>query len=167
MHNYVAGPVAVYPPNAGPLAGQNTDVDDTALDPNIQNEQEGLIHEMEHQSTGHRSAPNQYDAEAADDEAATRMARPKSDRVKEGEVQPWAHRGWLPLLLPFQIRPQSAERWSTKTGDIKPANVMISDKGQAVLMDFGSAIPARLKINNRQEALAEQDRAAEVRFSRV
>lgn len=42
---------------------------------------------------------------------------------------------------------------------------MISDKGHAVLMDFGSAIPAHVKISNRQQALAEQDRAAEVRFT--
>lgn len=42
------------------------------------------------------------------------------------------------------------------------ANVMISDDGkQPILMDFGSAIPARIPIKNRSAALAEQDRAAE------
>lgn len=95
MHNYVAGPSAVYPPNAGPIAAQNTDIDDTALDPNIQNESEGLIQEMEHQSTGHKIGQNQHDEEAADDEAAARMSRPKAERVREGEVQPWAHRMFL------------------------------------------------------------------------
>lgn len=42
------------------------------------------------------------------------------------------------------------------------ANVMISDDGkQPILMDFGSAIPARISVSNRSIALTEQDRAAE------
>ena len=39
---------------------------------------------------------------------------------------------------------------------------MLADDGkQPILMDFGSAVPARLLIKNRSMALAEQDRAGE------
>jgi serine/threonine kinase 16 len=39
---------------------------------------------------------------------------------------------------------------------------MISDDGvQPILMDFGSAIPARVPIANRSVALTQQDLAAE------
>ncbi|KAF8931687.1 hypothetical protein BGZ58_007466 [Dissophora ornata] len=46
--------------------------------------------------------------------------------------------------------------------DIKPGNVLIADDGQTpVLMDFGSMARARVKIQTRQQALHEQDLAAE------
>ncbi|WAQ94721.1 STK16-like protein [Mya arenaria] len=45
--------------------------------------------------------------------------------------------------------------------DIKPGNVMIDDEGEAVLMDLGSAAPARVEIKTRSEAQALQDDAAE------
>ncbi|KAG9038734.1 hypothetical protein FS837_001194 [Tulasnella sp. UAMH 9824] len=45
--------------------------------------------------------------------------------------------------------------------DIKPANVMLSDDGTPVLMDFGSTIKARIHIENRNQALIQQDLAAE------
>jgi serine/threonine kinase 16 len=40
--------------------------------------------------------------------------------------------------------------------DIKPGNVMISDDGQPILMDFGSTIVARIHIRTRGEALTQQ-----------
>ncbi|SMQ50889.1 unnamed protein product [Zymoseptoria tritici ST99CH_3D7] len=47
-------------------------------------------------------------------------------------------------------------------GDIKPANLMISDDGTSgILMDLGSLVPVPRKITSRAAALAEQDRAAE------
>ncbi|BGP42774.1 Serine/threonine-protein kinase env7 [Rhodotorula kratochvilovae] len=53
-------------------------------------------------------------------------------------VSPWAHR------------------------DIKPANIMLADDGATpVLMDFGSALPARIPIPDRRVALLQQDLAAE------
>ncbi|KAM0748389.1 Pkinase-domain-containing protein [Meredithblackwellia eburnea MCA 4105] len=51
-------------------------------------------------------------------------------------------------------------RWAHR--DIKPANVMIADDGVTpILMDFGSALPARIPIPNRTIALTQQDLAAE------
>ncbi|KAK9702574.1 Serine/threonine-protein kinase env7 [Basidiobolus ranarum] len=45
--------------------------------------------------------------------------------------------------------------------DIKPSNVIIGDDGTPILMDFGSVIRAQQTIKTRQQALLEQDRAAE------
>ncbi|KAG9315020.1 other/NAK protein kinase [Chiua virens] len=46
--------------------------------------------------------------------------------------------------------------------DIKPGNVMIADDGVTpILMDFGSAIKARIPIETRSQALLQQDIAAE------
>ncbi|KAF8896465.1 other/NAK protein kinase [Infundibulicybe gibba] len=46
--------------------------------------------------------------------------------------------------------------------DLKPGNVMIADDGTTpILMDFGSTIKARVEINNRTQALLQQDLAAE------
>ncbi|KAG9015216.1 hypothetical protein FRB94_004335 [Tulasnella sp. JGI-2019a] len=45
--------------------------------------------------------------------------------------------------------------------DIKPGNVMLSDDGTPILMDFGSTIKARIHIENRNQALMQQDLAAE------
>jgi len=44
--------------------------------------------------------------------------------------------------------------------DIKPANVMLSDEGEPILMDFGSTVLARIRIDTRQQALMQQVRAA-------
>ena len=38
---------------------------------------------------------------------------------------------------------------------------MVDDSGRPVLMDFGSAMKARVKIENRSQALLQQDIAAE------
>ncbi|KAI3607417.1 nak protein kinase [Moniliophthora roreri] len=46
--------------------------------------------------------------------------------------------------------------------DIKPGNVMIADDGVTpILMDFGSTMKARIPIENRSQALLQQDIAAE------
>ena len=37
--------------------------------------------------------------------------------------------------------------------DIKPANVLLADDGHPVLMDFGSATPARIKVTGRHHAM--------------
>ncbi|THH13961.1 hypothetical protein EW146_g6316 [Bondarzewia mesenterica] len=57
---------------------------------------------------------------------------------KTGELVPYAHR------------------------DLKPGNVMIADDGVTpILMDFGSCMKARIPIENRSQALLQQDIAAE------
>ncbi|THV07287.1 other/NAK protein kinase [Dendrothele bispora CBS 962.96] len=46
--------------------------------------------------------------------------------------------------------------------DLKPGNVMIADDGVTpILMDFGSTTKARIHIENRSQALLQQDIAAE------
>ncbi|KAM6504184.1 other/NAK protein kinase [Amanita muscaria] len=46
--------------------------------------------------------------------------------------------------------------------DLKPGNVMIADDGATpILMDFGSIVKARIKVENRSQALYHQDLAAE------
>ncbi|GAA5825003.1 hypothetical protein JCM3770_001829 [Rhodotorula araucariae] len=52
--------------------------------------------------------------------------------------------------------------WPWAHRDIKPANIMLADDGATpVLMDFGSALPARIPIPDRRVALLQQDLAAE------
>ena len=54
-----------------------------------------------------------------------------------------------------------ARRWAHR--DIKPANIMLADDGTTpILMDFGSAAPARIPVPTRQAALTQQDLAAEM-----
>lgn len=46
--------------------------------------------------------------------------------------------------------------------DLKPGNIMIADDGVTpILMDFGSTVKARIKIDSRSVALLQQDIAAE------
>ncbi|KAJ7762028.1 other/NAK protein kinase [Mycena maculata] len=45
--------------------------------------------------------------------------------------------------------------------DLKPGNIMISDEGAPIVMDFGSTVKARVEISNRSQALVQQDIAAE------
>jgi len=46
--------------------------------------------------------------------------------------------------------------------DLKPGNIMIADDGATpILMDFGSTMKARIEIENRNQALVQQDIAAE------
>ncbi|KAJ6624069.1 Pkinase-domain-containing protein [Mycena sp. CBHHK59/15] len=45
--------------------------------------------------------------------------------------------------------------------DLKPGNIMISDDGAPIVMDFGSTVKARVEITNRSQALVQQDIAAE------
>ncbi|CAG8523456.1 3705_t:CDS:2, partial [Acaulospora colombiana] len=46
--------------------------------------------------------------------------------------------------------------------DIKPGNILLSDDMQTpILMDFGSLVRARIKIQNRTDALIQQDLASE------
>ncbi|KAI8049805.1 kinase-like domain-containing protein [Gilbertella persicaria] len=46
--------------------------------------------------------------------------------------------------------------------DLKPGNILISDDGKTpILMDFGSVSKARIPIHSRQDALLQQDIAAE------
>ncbi|EJD06924.1 other/NAK protein kinase [Fomitiporia mediterranea MF3/22] len=70
-----------------------------------------------------------------DEELADHM--PNGNDPSQMEVVPYAHR------------------------DLKPGNVMVADDGSPILMDFGSAIRARIKIETRQQALLQQDIAAE------
>ncbi|GAA6023214.1 hypothetical protein JCM8202_001031, partial [Rhodotorula sphaerocarpa] len=52
------------------------------------------------------------------------------------------------------------EPWAHR--DIKPANIMLADDNTTpILMDFGSALPARIPVPDRRVALLQQDLAAE------
>lgn len=78
----------------------------------------------------------------------TDMSRPAADTTGGNGLGPAQDND--AVIVPFAHR------------DIKPANVLIADDGQTpVLMDFGSMARARVKIQTRQQALFEQDLAAE------
>ncbi|KAH7913525.1 protein kinase [Hygrophoropsis aurantiaca] len=60
------------------------------------------------------------------------------------------------------LEPGAQEHVPYAHRDLKPGNVMIADDGVTpILMDFGSAVKARVRIENRSQALLQQDIAAE------
>ncbi|XP_052798752.1 serine/threonine-protein kinase 16-like [Mya arenaria] len=79
----------------------------------------------------------------------------KGERMKEDDI--WR----LFSGITKGVKEMHAHDPSYAHRDIKPGNVMIDDEGEAVLMDLGSAAPARVEIKTRSEAQALQDDAAE------
>ncbi|KAG2179073.1 hypothetical protein INT43_001923 [Umbelopsis isabellina] len=74
--------------------------------------------------------------ESAEEPATVPVSNVETENV--GEMVPYAHR------------------------DIKPGNVLIADDGKTpILMDFGSVARARINITSRQQAIAQQDLAAQ------
>ncbi|OJT03708.1 Serine/threonine-protein kinase ppk13 [Trametes pubescens] len=71
------------------------------------------------------------------DEELSRIQHEGNGNAEHTELVPYAHR------------------------DLKPGNVMIADDNQPILMDFGSTVKARIKVENRSQALLQQDIAAE------
>ncbi|KWU43879.1 Pkinase-domain-containing protein [Rhodotorula sp. JG-1b] len=76
-----------------------------------------------------------------------------SKKKKEVEIP-------LKQRVPAAAETDGLEPWAHR--DIKPANIMLADDNSTpILMDFGSALPARIPIPDRRVALLQQDLAAE------
>ncbi|KAF9052448.1 other/NAK protein kinase [Hymenopellis radicata] len=79
------------------------------------------------------------------------LSRAEADGT--GEIIPYAHRDIKPGHVLFISILLILEQHSR--------NVMIADNGTPILMDFGSTIKARIHVENRSQALMQQDIAAE------
>lgn len=79
----------------------------------------------------------------------------KSDKMKEEDIWSVFLGVCKALKALHSHNPPYAHR------DLKPGNIMIGDNGEAILMDLGSAVKARVEIKSRSEAIALQDEAAE------
>lgn len=87
------------------------------------------------------------------DEELSKMQQDDNGNADQGntELVPYAHR---------DLKPGYAEYGSTALGlevhYIHFRNVMISDDGTPILMDFGSTMKARIPIENRSQAMLQQ-----------
>jgi serine/threonine kinase 16 len=190
MHTYIAGPNATYPPSSASDAKPSASTSRAKAPPRDADSGSYAVDEDDEDDEGARLAPVDSDSQSqpligsfghrggdgveedagpshfaglGDEEGAHIEGRldPEPKRVgkaKSGQAQPWAHRDLKPgarehACWLYRANSESAAR---------TANVMLSDDGkQPILMDFGSALPARIPVPNRQVALTEQDRAAE------
>ena len=79
----------------------------------------------------------------------------RNDEGGSGEVVPYAHRDIKPAYVPFPIsQPVLVLNFCRVTSMNR--NIMIDDNGEAILMDFGSTVRARIYIADRRQALTQQ-----------
>ncbi|KAF9560723.1 other/NAK protein kinase [Agrocybe pediades] len=107
------------------------------------------------QAEGDAEGGYSYDGRSAATVPLVTRHRPEEDEgevVFDGdeEVEHELQQGHRLEVVPYAHR------------DLKPGNIMIADDGKTpILMDFGSTMLARVKIENRSQALLQQDIAAE------
>ncbi|GJJ08228.1 hypothetical protein Clacol_002437 [Clathrus columnatus] len=157
MHTYRA------PMASAPLNGE---VQDTVVAASSNSERSRLTHQQEEehdnddqslpQPEGDAEGGYSYDGASVPLVNRRRGQQQQAEEIFDGDAEL------------ERLRTEEAPQQNGKTEivpyahrDIKPGNVMLSDDGQPILMDFGSTVKARIKIETRSQALAQQDLAAE------
>lgn len=179
MHTYVSGPSATYPPSssrsnlAEVIGSNNGSTSNLATGNGTQKKKarkgqfQALEQEEEEEEEAIRGSAGAAEPLIGSidrmNDDATADETEASDVPGLGSERGAKLIGRLPVPSPLIAGSTSSNGTPQPYAhrDIKPANVMISDENTPVLMDFGSALPARIPIRNRSEALKQADDAGE------
>ncbi len=135
-------------PESGPSAGEEDDDDEPDIElPEPEGDLEGgysygsgaslpLVSRNKKRRGNDRGVDVLFDG----DEELERLNSQAAPEIGPSDLPP----GTKTELVPYAHR------------DIKPGNIMLSDEGEPILMDFGSTVLARLRIDTRQQALIQQ-----------